>query len=207
MNRVVAVLGDDHIGYETFDDFLRTSPFAQPVQNESSDHGGEDLRKKVITEIRRLRELKVTALESEILNNLLGGRKTAVELVDHIFGSTRNEPGFHAEYLRVLRALKGLEKRGLVSTRLFGREKPYRLTNHGIAIIASIVPDNPRPKVVAKQEFLLLVATALLGIFALWYARGIGEPISMATLTLFAGFFVLIGVSASVFLRVLMRVI
>ena len=70
----------------------------------------------------------VRPLEAEILSNLSEGRRTATELCESIYNVERSSSSFHTYYMKVSRAVKELQRRGYVSTRVFGRDKPYALT-------------------------------------------------------------------------------
>jgi hypothetical protein len=172
-----------------------------------SDDKGEDLRNRALSGVRRLRHLELDILEAEILDGLMDGRKNAVELVAHVYGLQRGRQGFRASYLRVCRALRGLESRGLVSTRLFGRDKPYRLTQHGVAVLASIVPEMDQPRILARGDLLLLLITGIVGVALFLYSRGLlTAPEWGPALLLFAVFFILVGISMTLIARVIRRV-
>lgn len=95
----------------------------------------DEVGQRLLADIGKLRRLEVSILEAEILRRLTDGRKTAFELIDAIYGLRRGDKGFNSARLKVRRALRSLERRGFVSTNLFGREKPYRLTRYGVAVL------------------------------------------------------------------------
>jgi hypothetical protein len=154
-----------------------------------------------------LRHLDLAPLEAEILNHLIEGRKTAVELVDGIFAQRRGDPGYHASYLKLLRSLRRLERSGLASTRLLGRDKPYRVTRHGIAVLASIAPDTDPPRILGPHEATALLLTMVCGI-TLWICVR-GSPVGLGSglvLSVYALFFSLLGYSISLLVRMVRSV-
>jgi hypothetical protein len=121
-------------------------------------------RKRVLTSVRKLRQIKLSLLQAEVIDRLIDGRRTATELVLEIFASRPRDEDFEAYYSRVRRDLRDLERRGYASTGLFGRDRPYRITPYGAAVLLSIVPDIGRVKLVRKREMLSFSATALAGV-------------------------------------------
>lgn len=167
----------------------------------------ENHRRRVVVDARSLRKLQLSVLETEILDGLINGRKNAVELVEHIYGMKWDDPGHNAVYLKVCRGLRALERRGLVSTRLFGRDKPYRITPHGLGVLANIFPDADVPKVVSFPELAVILATTVSGLITLLDARGIVDISNwVPSLFIFGLFCSLFGYSVSVLTRVLRRV-
>ncbi len=77
-------------------------------------------------------------LHVEILSSLIEGRRTASELTEKIYGVTRENPDYRAYYMKVFRAGRTLQRNGYVSTRLFGRDKPYKLTPFATARMMEI---------------------------------------------------------------------
>ena len=82
-----------------------------------------------------------SSMEAEVVRQLLRGRRTISEIVQLVFGQDPSSPGFHSSYVRVWRAVRELEAKGLVSAPLLGREKPYHLTGHGLGLILRILGD------------------------------------------------------------------
>jgi hypothetical protein len=105
------------------------------------------------------------------------------------------------------RAIRSLEKRGFVATRLFGRERPYRITRHGIAVLASIVPDTGTPRIIYPSEILILCITGILGAAAYLYPQIAPDPVWDVAFTLSSAFFTLFGISIMICWRVARRVI
>jgi hypothetical protein len=79
-----------------------------------------------------------SSMEVEVVRQLLRGRRTISEIVQLVFGQDPSSPEFHSYYVRVWRAVRELEAKGLVSAPLLGREKPYHLTGHGLGVILRI---------------------------------------------------------------------
>ncbi len=113
-----------------------------------------------------------------IVRELLGGRRTASELVEAAYGVRRGELGFDSCHTRVRRALVDLESRGFVSRRLFGKDKPYYLTQLAIVRLTRMAKAAPRgryrllPRIdvaiyAAAVLLASICATASSGVFTL----------------------------------------
>jgi hypothetical protein len=177
------------------------------MDNESVDERVKRLQERTLAEVRRLRPLELSMLETEVLDHLLRGRRTGVELVDHIYGLHRGDPDFNASHLKIRRSLRNLEDRGIVSTNLFGREKPYHITRHGISVLASIAPETEPPRIIRVQEISIVGATTICGVVMLIYSRGVlGKPELVPVLFAFALFFTLFGMSIMILGRLARRV-
>ena len=97
----------------------------------------DDLRDQSSTRlwesVKVLRDLGLASeLQSEILRVLIDGPRNITELVGTIYGTTRDGPGFGADYMKVSRTIRKLENQGLVATRILGRDRPYRLTPYAL---------------------------------------------------------------------------
>ena len=98
--------------------------------------------------------------------------------------------------------MRDLERRGYASTSLFGRDKPYHITPHGVAVLLSIIPDIGEARLITRRELTVFSATALAGII-LWLSRSAQDPIY----TIILGcFFTLLGISITLFTGILRRV-
>jgi len=165
------------------------------------------LHDKALSSVRRLRAMNFTMLEADIMDRLIEGRRTAVELVVEIYGLSREDPAYRAACIRVRRALRGLEHRGMVSTKLFGRDKPYRLTRHGVALLASISEETDGPTLLPPWSRALFGSTLFIGILMLLASRGfLGELGGWAIYLLVATFFWLFGFSLGVVVLIGRRV-
>ncbi len=107
-----------------------------------------------------------SGVQSEVLVHLLKGRRTITELVRLMFAVEPSCPQFHSYYVRVWRAVRELEARGMVSAPLFGKDKPYRLTRRGVEILLSAYQTRGEapPRVVGAIDSLIFAATIALGI-------------------------------------------
>jgi len=166
------------------------------------------IRDRTLASIRKLRSVELSLLEAEVLDSLVDGRKTAVELVEGIYGLGKKDAGFDSSCVKVRRVLRRLERRGLASTRMFGRDRPYRVTRYGIAVLASIAPDMDPPKILHLGEATMLILTAIFGIAMLVYSKGaLGNTDRAYAVPVLASFFTMFGCSLSVMVHVLRRVV
>jgi len=146
-------------------------------------------------------------LDAEILDRLIDGKRTIAELVNEIYGLRRGNEGYESHCKRVRRATQSLERKGLVSTQIFGRDKPYRLTRHGVAVLASISKDVGEPRIIGRGELSVVLFALIVG--SLMFAatrQGIGGVPGAFLSFIFALFFTLLGFSLGVLLRVVRRV-
>jgi DNA-binding PadR family transcriptional regulator len=171
------------------------------------DDRTKEIQRRTLASVRRLRYLDLSPLEAEILDRLIDGRRTAVELVGEIYGLGRGDESYDASCVRVRRALRRLERRGLASTRIFGRDRPYRVTRHGVAVLASIAPEMGEPRILGWPRIALLAATALCGLVMVSSTRVFEGCLGdWGELALFASFFFLSGLSVSVLVDGIRRV-
>jgi hypothetical protein len=110
--------------------------------------------------------------------------------------------------MKVRRAVRKLENRGLISTRILGRDKPYRLTPYAIERLYHLArPDGGDVGLMSKGDMALYVSTLTTGLvtfFLTWQALGKPSPVLVV---LFSGiFFYLLGVSSSKILGLLRRI-
>lgn len=166
------------------------------------------LHEKTLACVRKLRAMDLTMLEAEIMDRLMDGRRTAVELVLEIYGVSRGDPSYGASCNRVRRALRSLENRGFVSTNLFGRDKPYGLTHHGVAMLASISPMTGEAKALPMWCGLVFASTLLAGLVMFAASNGLlGALSGWAIYCLVAVFFALFGFSLAVLILLGRRVL
>ncbi len=115
--------------------------------------------------MNELKNLDLSLLQAEVLAHLVEGKKTVTELCQMIYGVEPFDPSFEMYYARVRRAARNLKHRGLISTPLLGKEKPYRLTNHGILQMASLgIALEKRQKLIGLDEVLVFLSVAALGL-------------------------------------------
>jgi hypothetical protein len=168
----------------------------------------DELDRRVRGGVAKLRGIHVgDEVEVEVLTHLVGGRFTIAELVEKMYGLDRNEEGFSSSYTKVRRATRRLESRGLVSTRLFGKERPYRLTEYAITNLARIGGGEPQRALMPRQDLIVHATTLALSIPMLLLAKGwlvLSDP---GTIVLFACFFYLLGASSSRLVQMLRRIL
>ena len=133
----------------------------------SGNDADEDLLVQVSKTARKLSHLKLNHVQVEILRELMDGRRTVSELTFTIFNSRYTDEGYETYHSRVIRAVKSLEKKGYIArSKIFGRNIPYKLTQHGVACIASITPEMKEPKFIGSLDFALYTITLLFGFIA-----------------------------------------
>jgi hypothetical protein len=101
-------------------------------------------------------------LEVEILLQLAKGRRTVSELTEIIYGVGRQNPDYYTYYMKISRAVKALQRRGYVVSRMFGRDRPYRLTPHAAAKMIDI--ESVERRLVTPLDALTYMVTAALGV-------------------------------------------
>lgn len=106
------------------------------------------------------REFKNTRL----LVLLLGGGRSVSDLVYSIYGKRYGDAGYRKLYMRVSRRLASLEREGLVSRALFGKERPYRVTRHGRVVLSATMT-------VATDR---VDTGEILGVWSVWHSVLIG---------------------------------
>ena len=90
-----------------------------------------------------------------MLSCLVGRERTASELTEETYGVTRHSPSYHTYYMKVSRTVKTLQRRGYIATRIFGRDKPYRLTPYAAARIMDSVAQAGKTEKTGKTEEVL----------------------------------------------------
>lgn len=117
--------------------------------------------KEALENIHRLKHLGVdSVLQVEIMAHLAEGSGAAWHLASKIFRSGNNDPPSRAQYMKVLRALAGLEREGYVSRSLFGKERPYRLTRHGQELMNAIVGGQEPSSLISRNDLILYASAA-----------------------------------------------
>ncbi len=87
--------------------------------------------------IRLLAEESGEPLQVSVIQSLVSGARSIAELVEEIYGVVKGQEGYMTSYTRIRRVLAKLSARGLVSRKMFGSAKPYRLTRHARDSLAS----------------------------------------------------------------------
>jgi len=164
--------------------------------------GSEDLRAKLREAASKALAGEVSdPLELAILENLVGGAHSTAELVEEIYGSKRDEPGYMTNYTRARRALDRLSSRGYVSRRLFGSVKDYRLTQYGFERLARLASGVEKPRVLPANDRVLHLVTLSVAVLLLLSASG-RMPIPGSFLILLDSlFFFMLGLSVSRIVR------
>jgi hypothetical protein len=125
-------------------------------------------RRRLLPSVNELNKLKLSLIQTEILIRLADGRRTATELSVQIYGNDANNPSAETYYARIRRAARDLQRRGFVSTPLLGRDKPYRLTEHGILQIASLGNSaRSSPSIIGYKDIISLLSVLALGLLSL----------------------------------------
>ncbi len=103
-------------------------------------------------------------LQAGIVRELLSGSRTSSELVEAIYGVSRGQEGFQSHYTRIRREIGDLESRGYVSRQLFGRDKPYRLTQLAVARLTRIgnTRNTWEAAVLPSRDLVIYSSTAIL---------------------------------------------
>jgi hypothetical protein len=95
----------------------------------------------------------------EILSQLVEGRKSASEIVELVYGLRRGDDGHKSCHGKVSREIRRLESKGLVSKSLFGREKPYRLTDLAVINLARIGGYEKQVSVLPLIDLIIYLVT------------------------------------------------
>jgi len=166
------------------------------------------LKTRVREGISKLKGLDVgDVLSIEILAQLVGGRKSITEIVELIYGLRKGDGGFISSYSRVSREIKKLESKGLVSRKIFGQNKPYRLTELAITNLARIGGEQNQMVLVQRSELAIYLATIALALPIASQTLNIWQLGDLVTSTIFPTFCFLLGFSCSKVLQTLRRVI
>ena len=147
------------------------------------------------------------AVQVRLVQELLQGRRTTTELVKMLYGLGRGDPGFSTHYYRIGLELRELESRGIVWRRPFGKDRPYALTQVGLARLTAIKGARRKleTKAVTKLDFAAYLAMVLMGAIGSWMRNSsIGEDYLPVIVTLF---FVATGFALSRFVESIRRVV
>ncbi len=88
-----------------------------PITEDGSPRQGlnsrDEIRASLRSSVKALGDLGFgTELQREILRRIIDGRRTITELVELIYGTSRDDQGFKADFMKVSRAIRRLESRG-----------------------------------------------------------------------------------------------
>ena len=167
----------------------------------------EKLRHKVRNGVSKLKGLDIgDELAVEIMAQLVEGRRTVSEVVERTYGLCVSDEGFHSSYNRVSREIRRLESKGLVSRKLLGRDKPYRLTQLAIANLARIGGEEQQLPLVTKTDLATYLATVALSVPHFLRAMQWIELAELPTIGLLVGFSFCLGFSCARLLQTLRKV-
>ena len=176
-----------------------------------------------IGDLDQLRKLGVESMEeAQVVAHLsLAGEKTIQQLADEMFwkkgGRGSELRSRRNAYVRMMRVLQRLEKKGAVAKKLFGREKPYHVTEE-LKDYLAIRTGGPRATVVGvsipRWDLACCVATVgvalafLVGLLAIRMVA-LFEEISGFTFLFVAwsGLCILLGISIRGLIPVIRRVL
>jgi len=155
--------------------------------------------------IRHLREMELdSTLQAEVLEKLLDGKKTTEELVALIYKVPRESQAYQACYMRVRRAAKRLEEKGLTSRPLFGRDKPHKLTRLALERLLAINGHRGDVRIVPMMDRALYLV--LLVVFVLTWASATIQVEHHLLFTLSVAVIFLGGLACCRFLETIRRV-
>ena len=126
------------------------------------------IKERVLNAIGELGQLDVQDLtQARIIAALLTGQRTVSELVEEIYGQRRGDEGYMGSYSKIRRAVMVLASHGYVSTKLFGKDKPYRLTKYAVANLADISDSTGKPRIIPRVDLIIHGVTVIMGLVAL----------------------------------------
>jgi DNA-binding PadR family transcriptional regulator len=169
----------------------------------------EDLHQRVKKGVSKLRGLEIEdELALELLAQLVEGKKTAAELVERAYGITSSDAGYKSSYGKVWRVIRRLESKGLISRKIFGKDKPYRLTELAVTNLARIGGEERQQlSILPRIDIALYLATTISVLPTAFLARGWIQLTNPATVALFGSFCVLLGFSLCRFIQALRRIL
>jgi len=98
-----------------------------------------ELRSRLTKDMDLLAKSQLNLVQASIAQELLSGRRTVAELTEAIHTTRPGDPDYTTQYSKIRREIREMESRGLVvSQGLFGRDKPYRLTQLAVSRLTEI---------------------------------------------------------------------
>jgi len=172
---------------------------------------GHDNIDRLQDEVRKgVSKLKGLDIGDELLVGILGqlveGRKTITELVEQVYGIHPSEEGFKSSHTRITRGIRRLESEGMVSRKLLGRDRPYKLTQLAVANLARIGGGEQQQSLVPRTDLAAYLLTVILAVPIASHAIGwlnLAEP---TTIGLFGSFCFFLGISFVEVLKTVRRV-
>ncbi len=166
------------------------------------------LRARVHEGVSKLKGLEIgDQLAIEILAQLVDGRKSTAEIVELVYGLRKGDGGFISCYSRVAREVKRLESRGLVSRKMFGRDKPYRLTELAVTNLARIGGEERQLALVQRSELAVYLVTIGLAVPIASQTLDLWQLGDVVTAVVFPCFCFFLGFSCSRVLQTIRRVL
>ena len=131
--------------------------------------------RKTLKDYGDLKRMQIsTLLETEILSSLVGKERMVSELTEEIYGVTRQSPSYHTYYMKVSRAVRALQRNGYVTTKVWGRDKPFKLTAFAASKIMDV--DGKVQRVVPLCDALVYVAAVGFGLANIFLAASAASP-------------------------------
>ena len=122
--------------------------------------------------LRTLPETELSPHELGVAEQLLVGKRTIRELVLLTYDVSPEDESYRTCYMRVRRALMTLEGKGMVSSALFGKAKPYRLTRHAIEKLLAVCDGDERyPNIIKRIDYVAYSSTLGLSIATLFLSK------------------------------------
>ncbi len=182
------------------------------------DNGRKEELSKALVELEsRISRSTKALMEGEfkdlvqvgIVRELLSGSRTSSELVETIYGVRRGDEGFQSHYTRIRREIADLESKGFVSRRLFGRNRPYRLTQLAVARLTRMANVNTTwgAVLIPRRDLLIYSVAMLLVGFCSLVSVGIVYIPSVPWFLLLLSSAFLTGVAFTRFIETLARVV
>ncbi len=167
----------------------------------------DDLKGKVKEGITKLKGLEIgDELGVEIMAQLVEGKKTPAEIVERVYGLQNPDEGFISSYGRVWREIRRLEAKGLVSRKLFGKDKPYRLTQLAIVNLARIGGEEQQRSIIPSIDLVPYLGTLGAAIASALQAQGLLHLSQQGTLVLLVSLCLFVGISFTRVLEAIRRV-
>jgi len=167
----------------------------------------DDLQQTVKEGVSRLRGLELgDELGVEILSQLVDGQKTPAEITELIYGLRSGDEGYKSSYGRVRREIRRLESKGLVSRKIFGLEKPCRLTDLAMINLARIGGGGKQIPLIPRIDIFLYTGTVISICPVAFIAMGWFTAPELLSIGVFGFFCVLFGVSLCRFVQAIRRV-
>jgi hypothetical protein len=156
----------------------------------------DKLQHRVREGVSKLKGLEIgDELAVEVLANLVEGRRTVSEIVQLLYGLRISDEGYQSCFSRVRRELRKLESKGLVSRKLLGRDKPYRLTQLAVSNLARIGGEEAQLSLIPRIDIAAYIVTLVLSVPNALQAMNWIELAGLPTIALLTSFCFFLGIS------------